>query len=455
MGEGKRAAARKKTLSGREMESRVLFTGAMEHTVEITSLAFGGKGVGRINGKVVFVPFTAPGDSALVRITEEKKSFCEGELVELLTPSPEREAPPCPLFGVCGGCHLQHMNYPSQVEWKQRVFEQTLKRIGGVVPERCDSPAPSPDVYAYRCRASFHVDGRRWGFYAAGSRRVVDVDYCPVLDGAVNAVFKSVRERLSGRSGELYAVDIAASGDGRAVAAFYTSGYRGFDWAGELKGVEGLKGFEVWHSPSKKGKGRRIIAEDDSTLTYGANVLRFEAGVSVFTQANRSLNPALIDRVIEYAGLTGREKAVDLFCGAGNLTLPLAAGCAHVTGVEENGAAIDFARKNARLNSIENIRFIRSGSLEWARERIKSLEKEGIDVVILDPPRGGDPDLAKAMSGLRPDKIIYVSCDPSTLARDISFLTGSGYGLFRAGLFDMFPQTYHIECIAGLELARR
>ncbi|MDP2689856.1 MAG: class I SAM-dependent RNA methyltransferase [Deltaproteobacteria bacterium] len=424
----------------------------MEHTVEITGLAFGGRGVGRIGGKVVFVPFTAPGDTARVRITSEKKSFSEGELIELVRPSPERVAPLCPLFGVCGGCALQHMGYASQVRWKQTIFEETLKRIGGVAPE-FDAPVPSPEAFGYRSRASFHVDKGRWGFYAAGSHRVVDVEDCPILSPAVNSAYKGIRQRLSGRLRSLYSVDVGASGEGGAAAAFHVSGDKGFDWKGALRGVEGLSGFEVWFSPSKKGKGKRIIAEDDSRLVYAAGGLRFEAGISVFTQVNRSLNPALMERVVEYAGLSGVEKAVDLCCGAGNLSLPLAKRACSVTGVEENGAAVDLARKNAELNSIKNARFIRSDSLGWVQKSIKSLEKEDVDMVVLDPPRGGDPDVAKALSGLKPRKIIYVSCSPPTLARDVSFLAGCGYRAFRAGLFDMFPQTYHIESVTGLELS--
>ncbi|MFQ5736072.1 MAG: class I SAM-dependent RNA methyltransferase [Thermodesulfobacteriota bacterium] len=426
----------------------------MVHTVEITGLAFGGKGVGRIDGKVVFVPYAAPGDLVRVRITKEKSSFSEGELAGIERPSPLRRDPPCPLFGDCGGCALQHMGDGPQLEWKQRILEETLGRIGKIKPE-FDAPAPSPEAFGYRSRASFHVDGPQWGFYAAGSHRVVDVLDCPILDPALNCAYGLVRQRISGRVGSLYAVDIGLRDGGGFAVAFYVSGGRPFDWKAALAGVQGLTGFEVWRSPLKRGKGKRIIAEYDSRLIYHAAGLVMEAGVSVFTQVNRLLNPALIDRVAQYAGLGGTEKVVDLFAGVGNLSLPLARGAGGVTGVEEDAAAVAFARKNAQSNGIENARFIRSSSAVWVRARMKNLEKEGVDVVILDPPRGGDPAVAEALSVLRPRKIVYVSCSPPTLARDISLLSMSGYGVFRAGLFDMFPQTYHIESVAGLELLRR
>lgn len=424
----------------------------MEHTVEITGLAFGGKGIGRIDGKVVFVPYSAPGDIARVRVVADKKSYYEGELAGLVSPSEDRTEPACPHFGVCGGCALQHMNYPAQLRWKQEILAGTLKRIGGVEPGVFEEPTASPGQLGYRSRASFHVSGGAWGFFEAASHSVVDIDDCPVCDARLNSVYKEIKRALCGVVGELYAVDIGVSDGGGAAAAFFVSASKGFDWKGALSGITHLSGFEVWHSPSKKGKGRRINAEYDSRLLYGAAGLNLEASISVFTQVNRPLNGLLIERVSEYASLTGSESVVDLCSGVGNLALPLARGTKSVTGVEQSGDAVDFARKNARLNHIKNASFVRSDSLEWMAGRGKGLEKGAVDMVVLDPPRGGDRDVAGAVAAMRPGKIIYVSCGPPTLARDISLLTDSGYGVFRAGLFDMFPQTYHIECIAGLEL---
>jgi len=428
----------------------------MEHTVEITALAFGGKGLGRLDGKVVFVPYAAPGDVARVRITADKKSFYEGELTGLAVPSPDRVSPVCPHFGVCGGCALQHIDYPAQIRWKQEILAGTLKRIGGVEPD-FDEPAASPDRLGYRSRASFHVDGLSWGFFEAASHSVVDVDDCPVLDRRLNSVYREIKGALSGalRGGYLESIDIGVSDNDAAAAAFFVTSPRRFDWKAALAGIKGLSGFEVWLAPSKKGKGRRITAEYDSRLGYSAAGLTFEAGVSVFTQVNRPLNDLLIERVVDYASLTGRECVVDLCSGVGNLTLPLARRALVATGVEQSGEAVNFARKNAQLNNIENAEFVRSDALGWVAGQGKTLEKKVVDMVVLDPPRGGDREVAAAMSTMRPERIVYVSCNPPTLARDLSHLTGSGYGVIRAGLFDMFPQTYHIECITRLELSPR
>ncbi|MBI5492997.1 MAG: class I SAM-dependent RNA methyltransferase [Deltaproteobacteria bacterium] len=426
----------------------------MEANVKITSLAFGSRGIGRIDGKVVFVPFAAPGDEVKVEVTSEKKGFSEGVIKELLTPSPIRKPPECVYFGVCGGCSLQHIGYNHQVEWKQRIFEESLRRIGGVGFAGFDSPVPSPKEFNYRSRAGFHVEGRRWGFFEARSHRVVEIEECPLLDQVINSVYKTIRERFSGEDlRPLYSVEIGVSAlEKKAAAAFYVSEDTGLPWKELLTGA-GLKGFEVRLSPSKKGKGKRIIAEDDSRLSYGAGGCNIVAPVSVFSQTNPLQNGNLLDKVLEYAGLTGKEDVLDLFCGAGNLTLPLAKKAGQVLGIEADKEAVKAAKNNALFNNAENADFICEDSFGWLNRSFKALERRTPDVVVLDPPRGGEPQAAKALSGLRPKRIIYVSCNPPTLARDISLLSGCGYRVYRAALIDMFPQTFHIEGVLGLELA--
>lgn len=424
----------------------------MEKKVEITGLAFGGKGLGRIDGKVVFVPFTAPGDEALVRITSDKKSFSEGELVEVLKPSGLRRKPECPLFGRCGGCSLQHMNYDAQVEWKERIFEETLKRIGKVEGISFDVPLPSPKPFNYRSRARFQIYKKKWGFFETESHRVVDVEDCPILDPVVNKTFKEIKNRMAGENPALYSLEIGVSeDDGKAVAAFHIDSKIEYDWQKALTGIEGLKGFEVRLSPLKD-KGKLLLSEGDLRLGYGIDGFKFTAGVSVFSQVNRFQNRNIIGKVIEYAGLKGDEHVIDLFSGVGNLSLPLAGGCKKITGVEASMEAVEDARKNASRNAIRNAEWFPEYADNWLKQNIKNLENGNSLVVVLDPPRGGEPEVAKALSELLPKKIIYVSCSPPTLARDISLLAGRGYRVFRAGLFDMFPQTFHIESIVGLEI---
>lgn len=421
-------------------------------TVEITTLAYGGSGIGRIDGKVVFVPFTAPGDTARVRTTLEKKGFSEAELVELLKPSQLRTSPPCPVFGVCGGCHLQHMDYPAQLEWKQKIFAETLKRIGKIEPA-FDPPVGAPKAYGYRSRARFHIEGKRWGFYELKSHRIVDIVHCPIAEAAINDAFARIKGELSGMMLPVYSMELGVSRPDTVAAVFHVFEDKGADWAKALEGT-GLKGFEVWLSHDRKGKGKKIFSHGDPALGFSAGGLRFEAGASVFSQVNRDGNESLVKKALEYASIRGTENILDLFAGVGNFTLPLAMRTTGpVNGIEWSGEAVKQADANARANGAANAHFHRGDALNWLLLNRNRLEKERVDMVVLDPPRGGDPELADALKWLRPGRIIYISCSPPTLARDLSALAGSGYRPMRAGLIDMFPQTYHIEAAVSLELA--
>jgi len=422
----------------------------MEAEVEITGLAYGGSGVGRINGKVVFVPYTAPSDKARIEITSEKKGFSQGRLVELLSPSPSRVTPPCRYFGICGGCALQHISYPAQVEWKDRTLRETLKRIGKVEALEWDTPVPSPKEFGYRTRARFHAEGPRLGFYEPDSHRVVDIEECPVLDPALNAALSGIRGalRVSGADPSvLEGFEVGIGGTGKAVASFDLSRNPPAALLKSFEKTTALKGFEL-RGPLKKTSG-------DVTLEYFASGIENRTRVGAFSQVNLPQNENLIKRVLECSGLTGSERVLDLFSGTGNLTLPLARASKETAGVESNGEAVKLAIVNAALNGIKSAQFVEEDAAGWLKRNIKALEKERPDVVVLDPPRGGDTEAAGLLATLKPKKIIYVSCSPPTLARDISVLSGSGYRLFRAGTLDMFPQTYHIECVAGLELEKK
>ncbi len=421
----------------------------MEAVVEITGLAYGGSGVGRINGKVVFVPYTAPGDKARIEITSEKKSFSQGRLVGLLSASPSRVPPPCGYFGVCGGCALQHVSYPVQVEWKDRTLGETLKRIGKVDALQWDPPVPSPGEFGYRTRARFHGEGPRFGFYEPDSHRVVDIEECPVLDPALNAALSGIRGafRESGADPSvLKGFEIGVGGNGKAAASFDLRRNPPATLLKALEKITALKGFEL--------RGPRSMTSGDVTLEYLAFGIESKSRIGAFSQVNLPQNENLIKKVLEYCGLTGTEPVLDLFSGTGNLTIPLARASKEATGVESNGEAVKLAMENAAKNRITSAGFVGEDAAGWLKRNIKGLEKERPHVVVLDPPRGGDPEAAGLLAALKPKKIIYVSCSPPTLARDISMLAGSGYRLFRAGVIDMFPQTYHIECVAGLELEK-
>ena len=427
----------------------------MSSVIEITALVYGGKGLGRIDGKVVFVPFTAPGDIAEVEITVEKNGFSEGVLKKLVKPSLVRVEPECRFFGKCGGCSLQHMSYEGQVEWKQKILDETLRRIGKLEGVPFESPIASPSPFNYRSRARFHVDGARSGFFEGGSHRVVDMDSCPLLDPLVNETFADFKEAVLSVKGRpvIYSFEVGLSeADQKTVISILAAPSGGFDWSELLKSVRHCKGFEVWVMKDRTRKGKFVRAEKDTRLVYEAGGVRFSAQISVFSQVNLGQNRRLVEKAAGFAGLSGKERVLDLYCGVGNLSLPMAKRAASVVGVESSGQAVEEARANAQRNAIKNAEFHEGDAADWLKQDLKKLEKDGMDVLILDPPRGGEPNIARALSNARPDRVVYVSCSPPTLARDIQKLAGLGYRVSSAVLVDMFPQTYHIESILGLEL---
>ncbi|MBI5235290.1 MAG: class I SAM-dependent RNA methyltransferase [Deltaproteobacteria bacterium] len=429
------------------------------HTVDITDVAYGGKGVGRIQGKVVFVPFTAPGDRVIVKITAEDKGFSHGVLKEIVEPSPMRVRPACPVYETCGGCSLQHIAYGNQVELKQRMLEESIKRIGGLESVAFDPPIASGAPLGYRTRTRIHVDAKgRWGFYEAVSRNVVDIRSCPVLDKPLNRAFSQIRDALSsrlkfGKKGcWIETVELGASSDDdKTSAAFYIKEDKARELQAALFDVSELKGIQVWDSVSRK----KSFERGDAAVCYDVNGIVYKADISVFSQANHGLNRRLAGQVCDWAGLTGthsrQTRVLELYSGAGNLTLQLARKATEVWAVESDPLAIDNARSNAAMNDVKNIRFHASDTVGWLTRNLKDLERAAFDVVILDPPRTGDFDAARLIAHIKPKRIVYVSCSPPTLARDMSALARAGYKALKAVLFDMFPQTYHVESIVGLE----
>jgi len=453
--------------------------------VEITGMAFGGAGVGRIDGKVVFVPFTVPGEEVMVELTAEKKSFSEARLLEVLTPAPERVEPLCPVYGECGGCSYQHIDYAAELKWKEEIFLDSLRRIGGVAPLTVDPPVACPEPYGYRARARFHVKGESVGFFKAGSREVVDIGSCPVLAPELNTAFGGIREALRGSTPPgLFSFELGLSRkDAGVAAAFYvdttvgkkgskkgkkpgrTKGPKGGQGAGPrgalspvwerlLKKVPALKGFEVLKTDGEIPKGSRIAAEGDIRLLYEAGGVEFSVPLRVFSQVNRFLNGPLVDLVTGYAAGARDEappaRVLDLFSGAGNLTLPLARKAGYVLGVESDRAAVKAGGQSAELNSLENVEFTKADAGQWLRDT-KGLVHEVPDVVVLDPPRGGDRTVARELARILPGRIVYVSCSPPTLARDLAALKDGGFRPVKACHIDMFPRSSHIEGLAVLE----
>lgn len=433
-----------------------------EASVAIERMCYGGAGFGRVEGKACFVPLTAPGDIARVRIVKEKRSFVEGELVELDQASPLRIEPVCPAFGKCGGCDWQHLPYEEQLKQKGEIFTDSLRRIGKVQVDHILPVAGSPKRYGYRSRIQLKV-GRKngaiiLGFFRTGSHDIIDLEGgCPIADPLLNTMAAELRPLLARlpEPDAIQQIDLSIGDDGRGIAVARFSGTkvqrlieRLLEARADIPSVSGL-----FVTAGPKGQPEPVFGIDSLSYRVPEGLLpdsrevtlRFSRGG--FSQVNYQQNLELVRTVWEWGGFTGKERVLDLFCGNGNISIPIAPYVAEVVGVEGFGPSIQDAAANVAANGVGNATFMVSDAGQAVRRFAKRGER--FDVVILDPPRGG-AEAAGDITLLSPDKIIYISCDPATLARDLALICEKGYRVTRSKPVDMFPQTYHLESVTEL-----
>lgn len=413
-------------------------------------MAFKGYGVGHIDGKVIFVPHTVTGDEALVEIVEEKRDYSMGRLEKIIIPSPWRIDPPCPYFGACGGCHWQYIDDPAQGELKKEILRETLRRLGGFNEIPSISVASSLDPYGYRSRAQLKVNGKFLGFYQERSHRIVDIEHCLIAHPLINKMIRILRkERSSLAWAEEIEVNISPEEE-KGVLIFHSQ-------LNHRRMENLIKTFlridPIFKGLALKTKGRWTYrGEPHLNFTLSLNAcgrkdhLWLQISPESFFQVNLKQNQKLVDTVIEFSGAREDEKVLDLYAGAGNLTLPLAINVREVWGIEENHVAVQDAKFNAERNGIQNSHFIQ-GKVE---EALKNWTGGKPDLVILDPPRTGCKKVIDLIVKLEPKKIVYVSCEPTTLSRDLRLFSERGYHLQKLCLIDMFPQTYHMEVVALL-----
>lgn len=429
-----------------------------EELITIDSLAFGGSGVGRINGKVCFVPYGVPGDVLSVAITSEKRSYQIARIIEVKSPSPERIAPPCPLFGVCGGCSWQHISYHEQLKAKQQILVDALTRNADVAEERVAEIVASPGEYDYRSRVQFklhyHRSGLGIGFFRTGTHHVEDApNGCPVAAPVINQVLQNFREVLATfpDPAALQQIDLTAAEKG-VVAVIHYGGKEPERAVSFLKGkFDELTPLEGLYLKSGRSYSLTCIA-GSGHLEYSMPAvepcsLLFKPGG--FSQVNMAQNRAIMELVRKLAAPEKDHRILDLYCGNGNFSLPLAREVASITGIEEYEESIAAAIDNCRRNKIHNARFFCLDTVKGLRR----LQKEGeyFQTIILDPPRSGAADAVTEIYTLAPDRIIYISCDPGTLARDCGLLAAGGYRVEISVPVDMFPQTYHLESVTLLK----
>jgi len=396
--------------------------------VVIERILPGGLGLAHVDGRTIFVSLSARGDRLRVKIERVKGNVAFASVNEILEPSSVRIEPPCPYFGRCGGCDFQQMNYASQLDAKAEMIRDCLRRIGGIehLPEF--SITPAPNEWHYRSRAQWQYDAvqRQLGYFESGSRRVCDVAECAVLAPELQSTLSSLREQME--QGTL--PDDAR--DFRAVIG-----------DSEVSISGGVR------SPTVR-EGNRIQTPVDITRTIAGE--RYRLNAESFFQTNADLLPQLIEAALDDAR---GERALELYCGVGLLTLPLARKFTSVVGVESDSAAVKFAQSSLSLAGLSNTKIAREDVGTWLASNEQNLRSDSPDFLLLDPPRtGAESRVITGILGCKPKRICYVSCDPATLARDLKKLIAGGYSLKSVVAFDMFPQTHHVETVVQLVSAQ-
>lgn len=393
--------------------------------VMIEDVAFGGSGVGRVKGMVVFVPFTVTHDEVAVNIRSVRKKFALAEVKQILKPSAWRVTPVCPYFGRCGGCQLQHIEYGHQLVIKEKQIRETFIRLGNLSSPPVLNIIPSPGQLHYRGKADYHIrmgkDGRhlRLGFMEGASDSVLDIARCEIVEESINQSCHAFREALQ---------------------------------QGKRKCQRDRQ--TIWSS-LEEGKITAVPDNGNAPLLLSRIVRGRHLAVPYdgFFQINTTLLDCLVEEVLKLADLTGGEMVLDAYCGVGFFSLFLAQKAGSIVGIEINGAAIQCARENLREAGCDNALFLQGNVGKVMKQQFTKRSRQA-DVVILDPPRSGcDRSVLDAVRETAAKKIIYISCNPATQARDIRYLVEAGFSLECLQPLDMFPQTGHVE-VVGLLMAK-
>lgn len=425
----------------------------------IESLDHDGRGVAHVEGKVVFIERALPGEKVTFTPYRSKPRYEVADVLRVVEPSAQRVTPPCPHYGVCGGCSMQHLESGAQVAAKQRVMENALWHLGRVRPEIL-YPAIVGPVWGYRYRARLTVrlvpskGGVLIGFHERRSSYVAPMEQCPVLPPHVSALVPRLKTLVAGLSApdRLPQIEIAV-GEGITVLVFrHLLPFTAADQA-LLAAFAQEARVQVWGQLQGPDSARRLFPAEAPGLVYTLP----EFGVAMafrptdFTQVNMGINRLLMRRAMQLLDPQPGERIADLFCGLGNFSLPIAKLGAHVVGVEGSESLVQRASENAALNGLaERSDFYAANLFETTEDSLAALGH--LDKMLIDPPREGAVAVVKALGACAPQRIVYVSCNPATLARDAAVMIHEkGYRLKGAGIANMFPQTSHVESIALFE----
>lgn len=439
--------------------------------VQIAGLGSSGEGVGKYEGFTVFVRGALPEETVQAEITLVKKNYAAGKLIKIIEASPERVEPVCPVYAECGGCQLQHLSYAGQLRMKQQQVKDALTRIGHLDTEvlpviGCTNP------WNYRNKMQFPAAGGaegtiNIGCYAAATHSVIDTGSCMIQKEANNEVLTTVRKWMqrygisaydekTGKGLVRHVMSRVGVHSGEVMAVLITSAY---DIPHKKELIEWLTKYvpnlvSVVQNINKKptnvvmGSKTRVLY-GRPTINDSLGALNFNISAQSFFQVNSEQAEKLYNKALEYAALSGTETVVDVYCGTGTISLYLAKHAGKVYGIEIVAPAIEDAKKNAQDNNCHNAEFI----LGDAADRLPQLLAEGVkpDVVVVDPPRAGcEQKVLKAIADVEPQRIVYVSCNPASLARDLAYLSERGYKAMTAQPVDMFPMTVHVETVVSL-----
>ncbi|NEU61868.1 23S rRNA (uracil(1939)-C(5))-methyltransferase RlmD [Paenibacillus sp. ALJ109b] len=454
-----------------------------ETVIDIIGMNHDGEGVGRANGYTLFVQGALPGETVRVRVMKTKKQYGYAKLLEIVKASPDRVSAPCPIYDQCGGCQIQHMSYAGQLAWKRQLVVDNLQRIGklNVLVEDAEGaeqqgirvlPTMGMDEpWRYRNKAQVPIGaaegGLVGGFYAKGSHRIIDMDTCLIQHEHNDEVVAKVKELGSHLGISAYNEE---TGRGLLRHVVVKKAFR----TGEMMLVLVTNGRDIPHKDAWIGsireaiphvasicqnvnkKQTNVIFGDETRVLWGRDVIydyigdvQFAISARSFYQVNPVQTEVLYGKTVEYAGLSGKETVIDAYCGIGTISLFLAQHADQVYGVEIVPEAIEDARSNAMLNEMKNVKF----EVGASEDVIPRWKEQGIeaDVIVVDPPRKGcDPRLLDTILEMKPERVVYVSCNPSTLARDLRVLEDGGYRTVEVTPVDMFPHTVHVESVAML-----
>lgn len=441
------------------------------YNIEIEDIGSSGEGVGKIDGFTVFVPQAIPGDRVKVKITTLKKRYGIGKIIEITQTSRDRVKPICNLFGKCGGCQLMHMAYQAQLDMKRNKVVQALNRIGKI-DAKVHPTIGMENPYGYRNKAQFPVGIRNGkaiiGPYEMGSHNIVDTNYCHIQAPITEKITEIIKKYIDDYKIEVYdevkrrglirnIIIRVGFATGDVMVVLVTNG-RQLPYKDELikmlkENIPGLKSVVQ----NINTRNTNVVLGEETIVLYGEDRIvdhigesKFNISSKSFFQVNSIQTKILYDKVLEYADLKGNEVVFDIYCGIGTIALYLAQEAKEVHGVEIIDAAIEDARVTAKINNINNAKFY----VGDAEKVVPNLYKEGLyaDIVVVDPPRRGcEESVLETMVKMAPEKIIYVSCNPATLARDLGYLVEGGYKVVEVQPVDMFPQTVHVECVVEIQ----